>query len=182
MVENDSGIKGAIDQLPENKGWYLIYTKPRGERQAKENLERQGFFIYLPTTLRNRRRNSRSSSVEEPFFPRYLFIALDTETENWGPIRSTVGVSAMVRFGQSPARVPTELITFLVNREDREGHQVVPATEFKPGDRVRISEGPLTGYEGLFQSINGTERVTVLLSILEKERKITLKPHFLESA
>ncbi|MAF99687.1 MAG: transcription/translation regulatory transformer protein RfaH [Acidiferrobacteraceae bacterium] len=182
MADNESRNKSTLERLPDNKKWYLIYTKPRGERQAKENLERQGYFTYLPMALRNRRRNSKSIPVVDPFFPRYLFIALDTETENWAPIRSTLGVTSMVRFGQSPARVPADLIAFLLDREDERGHQVIPAKNFKPGERIRISEGPLTGYEGIYQTTNGMERVTVLIKILEKERKITIKPKFLESA
>ncbi len=182
MADNESRIQTAIDRLPDNKNWYLIYTKPRGERKAQENLERQGYFTYLPMALRSRRRNSKSIPVVEPFFPRYLFIALDTETENWAPIRSTLGVTSMVRFGQSPAKVPTDLIAFLLDREDKGGHQVIPTKNFKPGERIRIREGPLTGYEGIFQTTNGMERVTILIKILEKEQKITLKPQSLESA
>ena len=88
----------------------------------------------------------------------------------------------MVRFGQSPAKVPTDLIAFLLDREDEGGHQVIPTKNFKPGERIRIREGPLTGYEGIFQTTNGMERVTILIKILEKEQKISLKPQSLESA
>ena len=37
------------------EAWYLIYTKPRRERAALENLERQGYQAYLPR-VRVRRR------------------------------------------------------------------------------------------------------------------------------
>ena len=36
------------DAEKKNLAWYLIYTKPRQEIVALENLERQGFNVYLP--------------------------------------------------------------------------------------------------------------------------------------
>jgi hypothetical protein len=28
--------------------WHLVHTKPKGEARALENLERQGFEVFLP--------------------------------------------------------------------------------------------------------------------------------------
>lgn len=101
-------------------------------------------------------------------FPRYLFILLDTVTDNWSPIRSTIGVSNIVRFGIDPARVPDELVHTIQQRDDPTGVQDVPLHEFRPGQPVRIEEGPLTGYEGIFLAASGRERVLVLLDIVGK--------------
>ncbi|MEE8263278.1 MAG: transcription termination/antitermination NusG family protein, partial [Gammaproteobacteria bacterium] len=38
------------------KGWYLIYSKPRQERLALENLRRQNYEAYLPLMQHRRRR------------------------------------------------------------------------------------------------------------------------------
>ena len=46
-------------------------------------------------------------------FPRYLFIQLDRENDNWMPIRSTIGVQNLVQFGGIAARVPDNLISDL---------------------------------------------------------------------
>ncbi|NIN33844.1 MAG: transcription/translation regulatory transformer protein RfaH, partial [Gammaproteobacteria bacterium] len=58
------------------KSWYLIHTKPRQEKLAEENLERQGYEIYLPMAEIRRKRRGRSVRVIDPMFPRYLFIHL----------------------------------------------------------------------------------------------------------
>ena len=110
----------------------------------------------------------------EPMFPRYLFVALDTETDNWAPIRSTIGVSNLVRFGMRPAQVPNELIALLMQREDADGVQTAPNREFEPGQAVRVHSGPLKDYQGIFLARNSNERVLVLLEILGKESKLSL--------
>ena len=46
--------------MSSKRSWYLIFTKPRQENLARENLERQGFTTYLPLTQQSRRRNGKS--------------------------------------------------------------------------------------------------------------------------
>jgi transcriptional antiterminator RfaH len=148
------------------KAWYLIYSKPQQERLARENLERQGYPSYLPLIRNRRRRNGRYLSIIEPMFPRYLFVHLSDETDNWGPIRSTIGVANLVRFGMRAARVPDNLIG-MMHARDEEGVQILTAPEFKAGDQVRIVEGVLAGYEAIFQARTGKERVVLLLQLAQ---------------
>src|SRR5690606_36265914 len=162
------------------KSWYLIQTKTRQERVAQENLERQGYETYLPFAEIHRRRRGRTVRVIVPMFPRYLFIHLSDETDDWRPIRSTLGVTTLVRFGQVPARIPDNLITSLRNRENEQGVQVIETPEFQSGTKIRIAEGPMEGYEGIFQSQTSKERVTILLQIAEKTISVQLTPDQIE--
>jgi transcriptional antiterminator RfaH len=162
------------------KSWYLIQCKARQERLAQENLERQGYTTYLPFAEIRRRRRGRTVRVIDPMFPRYLFIHLSDETDDWRPIRSTLGVTTLVRFGQVPARIPDNLIASLRNRENEQGIQVLDNPDYQPGERVRIAEGPMEGYEGVFQACTGKERVTILLQIAEKAVSVQLTPDQIE--
>ena len=78
-------------------------------------------------------------------FARYLFVRLSTSGNgpSWAPIRATLGVSQLVRFGTRPAKVEDPLVDLLRNRE------LAQPTEplFKPGDTVVITEGPFAGLE-----------------------------------
>lgn len=154
--------------------WYLLYSKPQRERLALENLERQGYEAYLPLVRTRRRRSGRYVTVIEPMFPRYLFIHLSDESDNWGPIRSTIGISKLVRFGEIPARVPDDLVASLRAREDGAGVQALPPPDFKAGEKVRIVEGPMAGYQGIFQARTGQERVIVLLDLVGKSTRTEL--------
>ena len=150
------------------KRWYLVYSKPRREELARVNLERQGYATYLPMMRTPRRKLGRRIIRVEPMFPRYLFIRLDTETDNWAPIRSTLGVANLVRFGMLPSPVPDDLVTALRTRDNASGVQDVPLHSFTEGQRVRIEEGPFMGYEGIFLAPTGEERVLILLDIVGK--------------
>ena len=157
------------------KCWYLIHSKPQQENLARENLERQGYEIYLPLALLRRRRRGRPYSEPGPMFPRYLFIHLGAGIDDWGPIRSTMGVSTLVRFGQAPARVPDDLIQALKGKEDANGIQVLPYNLLKKGQKIRIAEGPFEGYEGLYEAQTGRDRVVILLKILEKQARLEIE-------
>ncbi len=152
--------------------WYLLYSKPRGERLALENLTRQGYRAYLPVLRARRRRERRYYDVIVPMFPRYLFLQLNDETEDWGPIRSTIGVANMVRFSSHAAVVPDALVEALHAREDADGVQCLPEVKLKPGDRVRIRDGAMAGYEAIFEASSGKERVVLLLELADRSARI----------
>lgn len=162
------------------KSWYLIQTKPRQEKLAEENLERQGYETYLPMAEIRRKRRGRSVRVIDPMFPRYLFIHLSDETDDWRPIRSTLGVASLVRFGQDPARIPNQLIDALRKRETESGYHKLEATTVAKGTPVRIAEGPFEGFEGLYQCSTGKERVVLLLQIAEQAVKIDVLASHIE--
>lgn len=164
------------------KSWYLVYAKPRQERTAQVNLERQRYKVYLPLARQVRRRHGRGVTAIAPLFPRYLFVHLDREIDNWAPIRSTIGVVSLVRFGQVPAPVPDDLVNFLRAREDSEGLHVLSIDEYKNGARVRITAGGLTGYEGIFVAPTSRQRVVVLLDILGKQTRVTVEAGSVEPA
>lgn len=166
----------------QTRSWYLVVTKPQSEFKAQENLLRQGYETYLPIVQTSRRRNGKNVNRTEAFFPRYLFIYLDKETDNWAPIRSTFGVAGLVRFGGLPAVVPELMVTNLKNNENEFGLQSFEKKEFKQGDKVEIIDGPFEGYKAVYQKMKSTERVSVLLDIVGKNTQVTLSVHELEIA
>lgn len=149
--------------------WYLVHTKPRQEKCALENLQRQGYPCYLPTLPSEKIRQSVLTVTDEPLFPRYLFIRLGQgeSAQSWAPIRSTKGVSRLVSFGSEPAKVSDSLVEAL--RAQEASVQAEPERLFKPGERVRLTEAPFAGIEGIYQMADGERRVMVLIEFLSKQ-------------
>lgn len=152
--------------VSETDAWFLVYAKPRQEETAKQNLERQGYSVYLPRAVQNRRRAGRRVTVVGPLFPRYLFVRFNVQSDNWAPIRSTIGVAALVRFGSAPARVPDALIDLLRSNETASGIHEWTDTPLRAGQTVRVAEGVFIGYQGIFLARTSRERVIVLLDIV----------------
>ena len=155
--------------------WYIIHTKIRKERCALQNLERQGFECYLPEMHAEKLRRGTMAVVPEPLFPRYLFIRLGTglEGQSWAPIRSTTGVSRLVAFGTTPAKVADELVEVI--RLQTGGPDSL-RRQFEPGQAVVITQGPFAGLDGVYQISDGESRVMVLLNILSKSVKLAIVP------
>jgi len=168
--------------MSRKRSWYLVHTKPRQENLAQENLERQGYETYLPRIYQTRRRNGRHVKTIEAFFPRYLFIHLDSETDNWAPIRSTIGVSKMIRFDGIPAMVPEQLIQALKGNDDADGVQRLNQKNLIRGDKVTIIDGPLAGYQGIYQQQKSSERVAVLVDLVGKNTLLNISVHDLQIA
>ncbi|WP_275662730.1 transcription/translation regulatory transformer protein RfaH [Laribacter hongkongensis] len=151
----------------EKMHWYLVHTKPRQEQCALQNLQQQGYQCYLPMLATEKLRQGRLVVSEEALFPRYLFIrlGLGQSDKSWAPIRSTRGVNQLVRFGTEPARIDDELIERLRGHEVARAH---PEPLFRTGERVRLTDGPFAGIEGIYQMTDGESRVIVLIEFLTK--------------
>jgi len=155
--------------------WYAVFTKPRSEARAEDNLRRQGFRCFLPWIQQARTRRTKRLVVAEPLFPRYLFVQLDPDWQSIAPIRSTLGVTSLVRFGGELAVVPEPVIATLLAKTDSvNGVVSLKPPCFTPGDEVMLLDGPLAGIRGIFQAASGEERVSIMLDLLGREVKVTV--------
>ena len=148
--------------------WLLAYTKPRQESVAEENLRRQGFEVLCPMLRVQKLRRRKWTWVEEPLFPRYVFVGA-SEEQSWSPVRSTLGVSALVRFGGRVSTVPEGLVESLRHAS------LAPEAQqplFERGQRVRITAGDFAMLEAVFDIAEGEERATVLLDLLGRQTRV----------
>jgi transcriptional antiterminator RfaH len=129
------------------------------ERLALHCLNLRGFETYFPQV--------RGKLKPQPLFPGYGFVLI---TLQWSPARWAPGVTKLLMNGDEPAKVADRIIAEIRSRE-RDGLIVLPPPAppspwFQPGDRVRITDGPLMGFSGLVDGMRSHERVAVLLKLL----------------
>jgi transcriptional antiterminator RfaH len=154
--------------------WYALHSKPRKEAALERQARAEGFEIYLPL-LRVKPVNPRSR-IWVPYFPGYLFLHVDlvavgASRFNWMPY-----AQGLVSFGGEPASVPEALVRAVRVRVEKLVRERISASVgLRPGDRVSICEGPMAGYEAVFQThLSGAERVRVLLRVLGGDVKLEL--------
>jgi transcriptional antiterminator RfaH len=165
------------------KAWYAVHTKGRQESVAEENLSRQGYVVHLPLLRAPRRSRGRWREAVEPLFPGYLFVELDLALDNPAPIRSTRGVTGLVRFGGHARPMPEGVVEHLVAAAQRADDGAVRCEHlFAAGDRVEIVDGPLAGLRAVFLAPSGDDRVRLLLDLLGREHSVTLSRHQLVPA
>lgn len=162
--------------LPPQHAWYLVHTKARQEDTAITNLQRQNFRCYMPMLYVEKVRRGKPAVVAEPMFPSYVFVQLDTsgQGQSWSPIRSTLGVRELVKFGGYPPKVDAELIMALHEREQLQ--QSNPQALFAAGDKVVITDGPFAGIEAIYQTTDAERRSMILLSMLNKPVPMRIEP------
>lgn len=165
------GVKRVMDNQME---WFAVYTRPRQEHIALEHLQRQAFHCYLPMAINPYQRRSQRKLRIEPLFPRYLFLHVAAGQQSLGPVRSTRGVSTLVRFGGELAHIPETVIRAIRSRCDAGSGLVrLDPVPIEPGDHVRVFDGPLAGVNGLFQACSGEQRALLLIEMMG--RQITVK-------
>jgi len=161
--------------LPAVLPWYVVHTKVRQEQVAVDNLRQQGFAVYLPFIKLFRRIGGRHQILREPLFSRYTFIRQGSTEHSLAPVRSTIGVATLVRFGQRLATISDETLNRVRDFEKRQNDSaVVQLSPFRCGKHIRVVEGPLVGLEGLVSEVR-TDRVIVLLRLLGEETKVSLR-------
>jgi transcriptional antiterminator RfaH len=166
--------------MPDAQPWYVVHTKVRQEAMACDNLTRQGYSVYLPRIKVMKRIRGLVQVLLEPLFPRYVFVQPASSQQSLAPIRSTLGVSTIVRFGQEPAQMSELTLQSIRNFESqRNALRDADLHPLLPGERVQVADGPLSGLEGLISSVS-QQRIVVLLQLLGQETRVSLGRHQLE--
>ena len=164
------------------KRWYAVQSQPRREALALVHLKRQGFEGFCPMRPRWRRSGRKRVSTLAPFFPGYLFVRLDLGQERWRSINGTIGVIRLVAFGSPgrPAPLPTGFVERLGELSGEDGLE--GGDELRAGDQVRVIGGPFDDLCGVLESAGEAERVTILLSLLGQETRVSLRRGLLIAA
>lgn len=153
--------------------WYVVHCKPKSERLALDNLERQGFRCYLPMIKRYSPRKT-DLMRQEVMFPRYLFCQPAQPAQSIAPIRSTTGVLTLVRFGSLPAVLSEDIVARIRNIEAQEqARDSADLSGLQAGAAVRVVAGPLATLEGIVSMV-ADGRVSVLFELIGKPVHLTL--------
>ena len=154
--------------------WYVAFTQPNSEERAAAHLQNQDYQIYIPRYLK-RRRFGRLINHAAPLFPRYVFVGIDIGRQRWRSVNGTVGVSYLICHGDQPIRVQEEILSALAAREDDSGLvKLLPARAFRPGERVRVSEGVFADQLGLYEGVSDSDRARILLDLLGRKVRVTV--------
>lgn len=165
---------------PVSADWYVGYTKQRLEAQARDNLARQGFEVYLPFYKVFKR--GQPDGVCEPMFPRYLLLRPQHPGRSLSVVRSTVGMVGLVRFGEAPATLPDAVVRTIRAREaERAAASRDVLVPFTADQAVRLVGGPLAGLAGVVHSV-ASQRVTVLLEMLGRPTRVVVAAEQLAAA
>ena len=171
MSLGNCGLKGGQDLANQNP-WYVLLVKPRHEKSVAEVLDGKGYEVFLPLFLARRRWLSTSRDVSLPLFPHYVFCRMDPERRL--PILEIPSVRTIVSFGRSPIPVDESEMQS-VRAMVGSGLPITPHHFLHAGARVRVTAGPLSGIEGILETVRGQDRLVVSVALLQ--RSVSVEVH-----
>jgi transcription antitermination factor NusG len=149
--------------LPDPVRWVVIHTRPRCEKKMASAARRAGIHAYLPLRSREHRYGNRRRVFSAPLFSGYLFCRGDLQQRRWlrqnqhtANVLEVVGQEDLARqLAQIHAALESGLIV-----------EVMPFLE--TGRRVRVTAGPLRGFEGVVLRVQGRERVLLTVDMIRQ--------------
>jgi transcription antitermination factor NusG len=148
-----------------DKHWYALYTKPRSEFKAAEQLETIEVNYYLPVITNIKQWSDRKKKITEPVIRGYIFIKAD-ERERLFALEQYSIVRCVTERGR-PAVIPDWQIENLRRMLEYEGDFYV-MNGLVPGKKVKIKEGPFTGVEGIYRESENDKTIAVSIELLNR--------------
>ena len=150
--------------------WYVLRTKPHKETAVCRLLKSREITVFYPT-IEVDPVNPRSARIR-PYFPGYLFVQTDLEVVGRNSLDWLPGSQGLVSFGGEPAEVSDDLVEAIKTKTAVYKKKQKARKQFASGDKVRIIDGPLAGYDAIFDTaLSGQQRVQVLLTYLHNQPK-----------
>ena len=172
-ADQASQAKPSRAPLATGERWYVVQTLPNREANARVQLEAQGFRTFLPRYAKTVRHARKLMTVSAPFFPRYLFVALDLGRDRWRSVNGTFGVAGLVMGDGFPMPVQHGVV------ESLQALAVPTAicswrTGLPLASACACSSGPFADMVGKLARLDGGGRVQVLLQLLGGEVAVSV--------
>lgn len=153
------------------KGWYIIYTRPRHERKVQDALIKADIECYLPVRNVLRQRKDRKKYISEPLFPSYVFVFV-TNMNSYYHGLGIDGSSGYVKIGKELARVNDTVINDIKLIQNANVAVEVTNTLFSAGEKLWVSFGAFQGVECEF--VTYKNKKMGLIRLLNQNLLITL--------
>lgn len=154
------------------KKWYALYTKPRHEFKALDQISSFDITTYLPTTTVLKQWSDRKKKITEPLFKSYIFINADEQERNLA--LSGNSIIKTIFFNGKPAVIPDweiENLKLLLSNTSN----VTVYNGIIKGTKVEIASGPMIGLEGVVSNISKDQQtLSVSIEMLNRTVIVTL--------
>lgn len=144
--------------------WYPVYTKSRTEKKTFELLLKKGVETYLPLNRQLKQWSDRKKWVEEPLLKSYLFVKISLK--EYDLVLQTQGAVRFIYFSGVLATIPDAQIQQLKDVLAENYQPEVSFEKLEKGQKVKIIEGNLKGYEAEMVSWQQQNRLVLRLDAL----------------
>ncbi len=171
-----------VDASGDGPQWYVVHCYSGYENKVRhaieQRIETMGmqdkiFDVVVPTEEEIEIKEGKRRVVERRVFPGYILVKMIMDEDSWYVVRNTPGVTGFVGMGNRPTPLSEQEVAQIMKRMEAEA-PVLKVT-FKPGQRVRIIDGPFNDIVGLVESIDmERSKVRVMVSFFGRETPVEL--------
>ncbi len=182
-----SGISLVLSDEGETEGennrlWYVVHCYSGQENKVRhaieQRIETMGmqdkiFDVVVPTEEEIEVREGKRRTIERRVFPGYILVQMVMDEDSWYVVRNTPGVTGFVGMGNEPTPLRPEEVSQIMRRMEAEAPKI--KVTFKPGQKVRIIDGPFNEFIGTVGDIDMEKaKVRVLVSFFGRETPVEL--------
>lgn len=148
MKPNEEHIADELTHFKEKRKrkWYAVYTRSRAEKKVFCRFQEEHIESFLPLQKVIKQWSDRKKKVEIPLLSSYVFVHISLLDYN--KIIKTDGVVKFVTFEGKAAPIPKKQIEYLELLANSNAEIKKTEKFFKPGQPVKITDGPLKGLAG----------------------------------
>ena len=166
----------------DGRAWYVVHCYSGYENKVRHNLEQRIetmgmkdriFDVVVPTEEEIEVKEGKRRTVERRVFPGYILVNMLMTEESWYVVRNTPGVTGFVGMGTTPTPLRPEEVAQIIKRMEAEAPRI--KVTFKPGERVRIVDGPFNDFRGTVSEIDMERaKVRVMVNFFGRETPVEL--------
>jgi transcriptional antiterminator NusG len=171
-------------EAPDESGpaWYVVHCYSGYENKVRHNLEQRIetmtmkefiFDVVVPTEEEIEVKEGKRRTIERRVFPGYILVNMTLTEESWYVVRNTPGVTGFVGMGNNPTPLRPEEVSQIIKRMEAEAPRI--KVTYKPGERVRIVDGPFNDFRGQVAEIDMERaKVRVMVNFFGRETPVEL--------
>ena len=154
-----------MEENSEDKYWFALYTKPRSEFKAEQQLTGVGIENYLPTITRLKQWSDRKKRITTPLLSGYIFIFAN-EADRLTSVEQPVIVRCLFDSGR-PARIPKWQIDNVKKLLETD-QDIIVHNGIVPGAKVIIKSGSFEGVRGIVIEEDVGKSISVSIDLLNR--------------
>jgi transcription termination/antitermination protein NusG len=167
-----------------DKKWYVVRTYSGHENKVKAyienevaqaNLGEKICSVIVPSEKVFEVKDGKKKSRTRTFFPGYILVEAILDKATTHLILNTPSVISFVGPKNSPAPLQGPEVRRLIGKIEERKDVEVMEVPFKPGDAVKVTDGPFNNFNGFVQEINEEKmKLKVMVSIFGRKTPVEL--------
>ncbi len=180
--EESAGAAEESEDQDDDRAWFVVHCYSGYENKVRHNLEQRIetmgmkdmiFDVVIPTQEEIEVKDGKRRSIERHVFPGYVLVNMILNEESWYVVRNTPGVTGFVGMGNEPIPLRPEEVSQILRRMEAEAPTI--KVTYKPGEKVRIIDGPFNDFQGTVAEIDmDRTKVRVLVNFFGRETPVEL--------